>query len=124
MQIQNTRQHPATAHLAITTTRFANSLAPRSGERARERGSFVPMAVCVKMRPPATAHFIFVEPSSWLAGKNTVMLKTGLQPFMPSLPPVEDAKNKIRKEKANKCVASNRKRCLSKLNIGGLCGEF
>jgi hypothetical protein len=33
------------AHLATTAMRFAHSLAPRSGERARERGSFPPMVV-------------------------------------------------------------------------------
>ena len=33
------------AHLATTTRRYAYSLAPPSGERARERGSFPPMVV-------------------------------------------------------------------------------
>ncbi|MGD1086439.1 MAG: hypothetical protein ABSA47_17015 [Verrucomicrobiota bacterium] len=33
------------AHLATTTLRYANSLAPRSGERVRERGSFNPVVV-------------------------------------------------------------------------------
>jgi hypothetical protein len=33
------------AHLATTTLRYANSLAPRSGERVRERGSFNALVV-------------------------------------------------------------------------------
>ena len=39
------------AHLATTTRRYANSLAPRCGERARERGSFPPMVVMPRCAP-------------------------------------------------------------------------
>ena len=48
---QTRRQNGAEAHLETTTTRFANPLAPRSGERARERGSYPPMVVVPRSAP-------------------------------------------------------------------------
>ena len=51
---KNVECAPVRAHLATTTSRYANSLAPRSGERARERGSFPPMVVMLRcVRPVA-----------------------------------------------------------------------
>jgi len=59
---KNVECAPVRAHLAITTRRYANSLAPRSGERASlpavalakagERGSFPPMVVMPRCAPP------------------------------------------------------------------------